>query len=107
MISVLATIKLHPGVRADFLKHFNDNVPVVLAEQGCVEYFPAVDIDSGLDIQQSDPDAVTVIEKWTSLDALNDHLAAPHMASYQQKVKDLVVSVSLKVLEKNWANRQP
>ncbi len=100
MINVLATIKLKPGVRAEFLKHFNDNVPAVLAEDGCHEYFPAIDLDSGLDVQTLDADAVTVIEKWESVDALHAHLAAPHMAVYKEKVKDMVVSVSLKVLEK-------
>ena len=100
MISVLATIKLQPGVRAEFLQHFNDNVPAVLAEDGCHEYFPAVDVESGIEVQEKDPDSVTVIEKWESVEALHAHLAAPHMATYKEKVKDLVVSVSLKVLEK-------
>ena len=99
MISVLATIQVKSGTRDEFLKHFFDNIPAVLNEKGCVEYFPAVDVDSGLDIQQLDPDSVTVIEKWESLDALHTHLKAPHMAAYKEKVKDIVVSLTLKVLE--------
>ena len=99
MISVLASIRVKSGTRDEFLKYFIDNIPAVLNEKGCVEYFPAVDVDSGLDIQQLDPDSVTVIEKWESLDALHAHLKAPHMAAYKEKVKDIVVSLTLKVLE--------
>ncbi len=100
MISVLAAIELKPGTRVGFLKHFNDNVPAVLEEVGCIEYFPAIDVESGLDIQSMNENSVTVIEKWESLAALNDHLQAPHMAAYKEKVKDMVVGLSLKVLGK-------
>ena len=99
MINVLASIRVKSGTRDEFLKHFIDNIPAVLQEEGCVEYFPAVDLHSGLEIQELDPDSVTVIEKWESLDALHAHLKAPHMAAYKEQVKDIVVSISLKVLE--------
>jgi len=42
---------------------------------------------------------VTIIEKWESLKDLQAHLSAPHMLAYQEKVKDLVENVSLKILE--------
>ncbi|MFK7769472.1 MAG: putative quinol monooxygenase [Mariniblastus sp.] len=100
MINVLATIELKPGTREEFLQHFNDNVPAVLGEVGCIEYFPSVDFDSGLEVQSSNPNSVTVIEKWESLAALTDHLRAPHMAEYKEKVKDMVVDLSLKVLQR-------
>jgi quinol monooxygenase YgiN len=41
---------------------------------------------------------VTVIEKWNCLDALQAHLAAPHMTEYRERVRDLVVAVDLQVL---------
>ena len=99
MINVLASMKLKPGTRDEFLKHFIDNIPAVMNEEGCIEYFPATDVDSGLGIQELDPDSVTVIEKWVSLNALHLHLRAPHMAAYKEKVKDIVISLSLKILE--------
>ena len=40
-----------------------------------------------------------ILEKWESLDHLNAHLAADHMDEYREKVKDLVVGVSLQILE--------
>ena len=46
-----------------------------------------------------EPDTVVVIEKWDSLDALRNHLASPHMLAYREKVKELVLGVSLKVLQ--------
>ena len=42
---------------------------------------------------------VTIVEKWESLPALQVHLQAPHMATYRERVKDYVSSVSLQVLE--------
>ncbi|MBM3262034.1 MAG: antibiotic biosynthesis monooxygenase [candidate division Zixibacteria bacterium] len=99
MISVLAFIRVNPGKAKDFLEAFADNVGNVRAENGCIEYFATVDIDTGLSIQELNADLVTVIEKWESLDALRAHLAAPHMAVYREKVKDIVEGVSLKVLK--------
>jgi quinol monooxygenase YgiN len=98
MINVLASIGVKPGKRDEFLEIFKANVPAVLAEDGCVEYVPTVDVEAGLDPQVLDANVVTIIEKWESLDALRAHIAAPHMATYREKVKDLVAGVSLKVL---------
>ena len=99
MINVLASISVKEGKRADFIAAFKDNLPAVRAEEGCIEYFPAVDIDADLPPQQLDENEVTVIEKWASLEALRAHLRAPHMLAYKEKVKDIVEGVSLKVLQ--------
>lgn len=98
MINVLATVQIKPGARGEFLGHFNEIIPAVRNENGCIEYFPAIDVEAGLDVQSLDSDSVTVIEKWESLEALYAHLKAPHMVAYKQKVKDLVVNLSLKIL---------
>ena len=42
---------------------------------------------------------MTVVEKWETLDALYEHLKAPHMTEYRAKVKDYVRGVELQVLE--------
>jgi quinol monooxygenase YgiN len=44
------------------------------------------------------PSIVTIVEKWESPEALDDHLAAPHMAIYREKVKDLAEAQTLKIL---------
>ena len=99
MVHVIASIRVKQGSRARFLEVFKSNVPAVKAEPGCIEYRPAVDVDSGLPPQLLEADVVVIIEKWDSLDALRKHLATPHMLAYRDKVKDLVVNVSLKVLQ--------
>lgn len=98
MISVVASITVQEGKREEFLEVFHGNVPKVRAEEGCVEYFPAVDADSGIGVQALDPRVVTVMEKWQSMEALHRHLESAHMLEYREKVKDLVQGVSLKVL---------
>jgi quinol monooxygenase YgiN len=100
MIHVIATIELKPGCREDFLSRLNENVPKVKAEEGCLAYEPAVDIDSGLPVQgEIRPDVAVLIEAWTDLDALHVHLKTSHMAAYREAVKDYVTNVSLQVLK--------
>ena len=99
MIHVIATIECNDGKREAFIDEFKKNVPNCLAEDGCHAYGPTVDIDSGIGAQGPlRENTVTVVEQWESLDALNAHLAAPHMATYREKVKDFVAGVSLQVL---------
>jgi quinol monooxygenase YgiN len=100
MIQVIATIELKPGCRDDFLPLLNDNIPRVKAEDGCLAYDPCVDIDSGLLSQgKISDDVVTLVEAWSSLEALQAHLKAPHMAAYREKVKDMVTNVTIQVLK--------
>ena len=99
MIHVIASIRAKSGQRAAFLEIFKHNVQKVKEEMGCMTYFPAVDVATGLPPQQMAPDVVTVIEAWESLAALRNHLDAPHMRAYKDKVKDMVEEVTLKVLE--------
>jgi quinol monooxygenase YgiN len=99
MINVIASIRVKAGRLSEFLEIFKSNVPNIREERGCIEYLPAVDIDADLPPQSLDENVVTIIEKWESLDALRDHLRAPHMLAYKEKVKDIVEDISLKVLK--------
>jgi quinol monooxygenase YgiN len=75
-------------------------VLLVRAEAGCLEYGAAVDVASDIPVQVPPRDSVvTVVEKWQSLEALKTHLQAPHMVDYRSKVKDLVVSARLQILQ--------
>ena len=59
-----------------------------------------MDINAELPQQVRDQNLVTVIEKWTTIAALRDHLDSPHMHTYRKKVEDIVESVpTLRVLE--------
>lgn len=101
MIYVAATIELKSEeVRGEFLKIFKANVPAVKAEKGCMMYEPTLDLASGLPAQRRvSKSVVTIVEGWESMAHLSEHLKAPHMASYREKVKDMVKSVALNVLE--------
>lgn len=96
MIHVIAILTTHPGKRADVLQAFKANVPAVLAEDGCIEYGPVVDIE-GAD-PAFGPDTFVVVEKWESMAALKAHAAAPHMAAYGEKVKPLMAKRAVHVL---------
>ncbi|MEW5862219.1 MAG: antibiotic biosynthesis monooxygenase family protein [Pseudomonadota bacterium] len=99
MIHVIAVITAKPGMRAKVLEHFNANVPAVRAEKGCIEYGAAVDAEPALPIQTKfGPDTFVVVEKWESLEALKAHAAAPHMAAYAARTKELIASRVIHVL---------
>ena len=99
MISVIASVRVKTNRIPEFIEIFKSNLPVVRKEKGCTEYFPAIDIDSGLPVQKLDKNVVTIIEKWESVEALRAHLKTPHMLAYREKVKDIVEDLSIKVLK--------
>ena len=99
MIHVIATIELKPHTREHYLKILKENVPNVKAEAGCLEYEPAVDVDSGLSFQEAiREDVVTIVEAWESLEHLVAHLKTPHMQSYRDAVASYVRKVSVQVM---------
>jgi len=99
MIHVVAIITAKPGKRAEILEAFRANVPAVHAEEGCIEYGPAVDADGVGGFQTKfGPDTFLVLEKWESLDHLAAHAASPHMKAYGAKTKDLIANRVIHVL---------
>ena len=99
MIHVIAVITAKPGKREEVLKHFRANVPAVRAEKGCIEYGAAVDAEAALPVQtRYGTDTFVVVEKWESMDALKAHAAAPHMAAYGAKTKELLASRVIHIL---------
>ncbi len=100
MLSVIAEIEVVNGKRGDFLAEFHNVVPLVLAEDGCVEYGPTIDAKTDIPAQIPRRDnIVTIVEKWESLDHLKAHLVAPHMTEYRTRVKEFVVGSVLRVLD--------
>ena len=99
MIHVIAIITAKPGKRDQVLGHFRANVPAVRAEKGCIEYGAAVDADPALPVQTKyGPETFVVVEKWENMDALKAHAAAPHMAAYGAKTKELLASRVIHIL---------
>lgn len=99
MINVIASIQIKEGQLSEFIDIFKSNIPMVLEEKGCIEYFPTMDVPSGLPPQELNANVVTIIEKWGSLEDLKKHLSASHMLLYRKKTKHLVDNLSIKVLE--------
>jgi quinol monooxygenase YgiN len=99
MIHVVAIITTKPGHRAEVLKHFHANMPAVHAEDGCIEYQPVIDAEGFGGFQTAmGPDTFVVIEKWRDAAALRAHAAAPHMATYAGKVKEMIAGRTIHVL---------
>jgi quinol monooxygenase YgiN len=99
MLHVVAIITAKPGMREAILREFHANMPAVHAEKGCIEYGPTIDTTNVGKFQtQFGPDTFVVIEKWESTDALKAHAAAPHMAAYAAKTKDMIASRVIHVL---------
>lgn len=99
MIHVIAIITAKPGQRDKILEAARANIPAVKAEDGCIEYAPAIDAE-GLGSFQTKfgPDTFVFVEKWRDAAALKAHAAAPHMAAYSAKVKELIASRVIHVL---------
>ncbi len=100
MIFVVATIDIQPGKRNEFLQEFQRIVPLVRAEDGCLLYQPTTDVATSINAQIPVRDhTVTVVEQWSSLEALEAHLIAPHMMEYRTRVQSLVAGVQLQVVQ--------
>ncbi len=97
MIHVVAIVVTKPGQREAVLAEFRTLIPTVQAEEGCLEYGPAVDVAGAADA--FGPDVFVVIEKWSGTAALRAHSKAPHMAAYAAKVKELLISTKVHVLD--------
>ena len=100
MIHVIATITAQPGTREQLVAAFQEVVPLVHAEAGCIEYGVAIDASTSIE-RQSDKgsDVLTVIEKWEDEAALKAHLVAPHMATFREKAGPFIAGMELHILE--------
>ena len=98
MVYVVATITVADGKRSEFLTAFRELMPKVHAEDGCELYVPTTDMETTI---ASEPrgNVVTIVERWSSIDALEAHLMASHMMVYRETVKDLVLDVTISVMQ--------
>lgn len=100
MICVLATIEIVEGRREEFLAIFKELVPKVLAEDGCIEYGPWLDLPTNIGAQPpSRENVVTVLEKWESVEALEAHLLAPHMTEFRKATDGMRAGILLQILQ--------
>jgi quinol monooxygenase YgiN len=98
MIYVVATIELVEGMRDAFLAEQRHLLPLVRAEEGCLEYVPTMDVPRS-DTPKTPPRANCVImhEKWDTLPHLQAHAVAGHMQAFRGKTKHMVVRTNVEV----------
>jgi len=100
VVYVIATLELAPGKRSAFLAEFAKVVPLVHAEQGCIEYLPVVDADTNIASQhRMGADSLTIVERWSSVDALRAHDTSAHMLAYRARVKDYVRGKEIRIMK--------
>jgi len=100
MIYVVATIEVQPGKREEFLAVQRDLLPLVLAEEGCIEYTPTIDVAMGNPAKSPLRENVVVMqEKWETIESLRAHSVAPHMNAFRTQAKELIVSIKVEVFE--------
>ena len=100
MVYLVVSVRVKEGKLQEFLGLFKSVALKVREEKGCVQYVSTVDLETGMPPQSLDKSIVTILEKWESMDALQAHLAAPHMTDYFEKEKPLVDElVSMKILK--------
>jgi quinol monooxygenase YgiN len=100
MIYVIATVELIEGKRGEYLNEFKKVIPHVLAEVGCLEYGPASDVVTDIPVQETvNQNVVTIIERWTNVRALKEHLKTDHMKAYREVTKSIVKNVNVRILE--------
>lgn len=80
MIHIIVTMIVKAGRMQEFLAECEKLRPLVLAEQGCIEYVYTRDTASPLGIQEPiNANRITLVEKWSSLAALQVHTEQAHM----------------------------
>lgn len=97
MIHVIARQEILPGGMEKFLKILMDNLPNVLAEEGCIRYEPCFDTGDGPDADKNGK-SITFVETWESEEHLKAHLQSKHMLAYFDAVKPLCGALDLKIV---------
>lgn len=70
-------IETRPGCAKQQIEAFNNLRPIVLREEGCLQY----ELNRVID----DENKYILIEKWASIEALKAHDIAPHMIAADAK----------------------
>ena len=80
MLQLIVTMDIKAGRMQEFLTVCETLRPEVLKEAGCLVYDYTREIPSPLASQEPiDANRITLLERWTSPEALKAHLETPHM----------------------------
>lgn len=89
LLTVIASMRAAPGKREELRQALEALVGPTSQEQGYVNY----DLHQGIE----DPDAFFFYENWESGEALDAHLAAPHLTEFAARIPDLLDESGLSV----------
>jgi quinol monooxygenase YgiN len=81
-IVVAGWIDWEPAHRDTALAHLREAARHSRAEPGCLDYSMTADPD--------DERRIRVFERWSSAEALDEHLRTPHIAAFRAATADLV-----------------
>ncbi|WDR03864.1 putative quinol monooxygenase [Devosia algicola] len=90
MIYVVATLQIELGALEPFVDAACPCIEATRAEPGCVHYDLCASV--------TDPERVVFIERWESREALNTHLASPHMLAFKAASKPFVRASKIEIV---------
>ena len=85
-ILVIGTIDLDPARRDDFIALAQTLMTATRAEDGCEAYAFSAAVD--------DPGRFHVAEQWASQEAMDAHLATPHLAAFMGATGEVGVTAA-------------
>lgn len=92
MIVVMGTIEVEEGTIDGVKDALATMETATRAEPGCLTYAFATDISS--------PTTIRLVERWESMEALQEHFVSPHMAAFGEAVGGLAPkSIDIKSYE--------
>lgn len=82
MITVVAVLEAKPGKEDELNKALLELIAPTRQEDGCINY----DLHRSVD----DPKTFLFYENWTGKQALDVHMASPHLTSFVKRAKELL-----------------
>jgi len=83
---VVVRARANPGRGGELLDMFGELATATHAEEGCTLF--------ALHRAHDDHDVIVLVERWASREALDAHLAAPHLASFRRESVELFAEPS-------------
>lgn len=80
-VMVVVRARASTGRGGELLDMFGELATATHAEEGCNLY--------ALHRAQDDHDVIVLVERWASREALDEHLASPHMAAFRRDSVEL------------------
>ena len=100
MLHVIVTMQIKEGRMQEFLAACAELRPLVLSEPGCHAYEFTRDVVSLFSPEQPiEPNRITLLERWESVEALKAHLETAHMRAAGARMKDLRASSEVRLTE--------